>query len=163
MHGCYRRINHALTASPLDLVPRQGIPRVLLTDPWPDTREAQLRRDHAALIVRRLREWAPDRFTAQQVFDRINAAIPPSASSSPQGTVGEGESPRGDEERGGSGAPRAAVFGSVGYVRQLLEHLRTSRMVRGANNPQEADIGPGTRHYPMLYYAMKYQQVREGL
>ena len=45
------------------------------------------------------------------------------------------------------------------YVHQVLEHLRSSRMIRGANNPQEAEIGPGTRDYPLLYYANKYQQV----
>ena len=99
-----------------------------------------------------MREWAPGSFTAQQVFDRINASDLPSTGPPESG---EGRS-LGDRERPAGGA----VFGSVGYVRQLLEHLRTSRMIRGANNPQEADIGPGTRHYPMLYYATKYQQVR---
>ena len=40
---------------------------MLLSDPWPDAREAQLQQDHAAMLVQRLRAWAPDPMTAQQV------------------------------------------------------------------------------------------------
>ena len=34
--------------------------------------------------------------------------------------------------------------------------------VRGANNPKEQTLGPGTKDYPLLYYANKYQQVSFG-
>lgn len=121
---------------------QKGIPRALLCDPWPDAREAPLRRQHAELLVRRLRASTAG-MTAQQLFDTVNAEAAAAAA-----TAGEAS---------GSGA--AAVFGSLVYVRRLLEHLRTSRMLRGANNPKELGLGPGSRDYPLIYHANKYQQV----
>lgn len=51
------------------------------------------------------------------------------------------------------------VFGSVAYVRELLEHMRDARLLRGAINPEARAAGPapGTRDYPMLYYATPFQ------
>jgi hypothetical protein len=108
---------------------QKGIPKVLLSDPWPDVRESQLRRDHAKLLLQILRDNAPQVFTASQLFHMANSS---------------GEK---------------TVFGSEEYVRMIMEHLRLSRMIRAQNNPKEKKIGPGTRDYPLQYYAVPHQQV----
>ena len=152
LHG-----GHRLSADPgaprwsapyyLPVALQKGVPRVMLSDPWPDAREAPLRRQHAQLLVTRLRASSAG-MTAQQLFDTTNAEAAAAAA-----TAGEGS---------GSGSGAAAVFGSLAYVRRLLEHLRTSRMLRGTNNPQELSLGPGSRDYPLIYHAHKYQQVCGG-
>ncbi|GAX77911.1 hypothetical protein CEUSTIGMA_g5353.t1 [Chlamydomonas eustigma] len=116
----------------LPLQMQKGIPKVLLTDPWPDVRENQLRRDHAKLLLQLLKDVAPQALTTSQVFQLANSSA---------------ERP---------------VFGSEIYVRMLLEHLRLSRMIRAQNDPKEKKIPPGIKEYPLQYYAVPHQQEEYG-
>ncbi len=110
---------------------RAGMPRVLFTDPWLPVEDAQRRRDQAALIYDHLRS-AGQPLTAAAVFERINSA----AGTSLQ------------------------VFGSVEYVKHLLEHMRRTRLLYGQRNPAETKLSHGHPDHPRLYLALPYQQVR---
>lgn len=47
-----------------------GVPRALLSDPWPAVDERAHKAGHARLLLEHLRKAAPERFTAQQVCGR---------------------------------------------------------------------------------------------
>lgn len=58
-----------------------------------------------------------------------------------------------------AGAP---VFGSLAYVRSLMENLRRGRIVFGKKNPA-SEVAHGLPTHPRLYTPLPYQQAKMGL
>lgn len=50
---------------------QQGVPPVLLVDPWPTAGDGEARRRHAQLLLGFLKARLPQRLTAAQVFEQV--------------------------------------------------------------------------------------------
>jgi hypothetical protein len=150
---------------------QRHVPKALISDPWPSIEDRQLRNQHAQLLLSFLKQHTTRAnqtsprisLTAQQIFDRINSS--PSSSASPSSSSV-------------SSSPSGPVFGSPQYVKQLLEHLRTARLIRSAvdSRKQAAAVAAGpaasipaapgalaAADEAVSYFALEYQQVREPM
>mmetsp|Transcript_21000 Transcript_21000/g.46026 ORF Transcript_21000/g.46026 Transcript_21000/m.46026 type:complete len:308 (-) Transcript_21000:480-1403(-) len=59
-------------------------------------------------------------------------------------------------------AQHGSTFGSVKYVKSLLEHLRRARFVMGKRNPAETALSHGHPNHPRLYKALPFQRAEKG-
>ncbi|GIL87556.1 hypothetical protein Vretimale_14761 [Volvox reticuliferus] len=134
---------------PEDVRKANHLPQVLFTDPWPSHDEPEIRRRHARLCYNLLLH-SPRPLTAEQVRDAVNDSLREQHSAAAAATA--------DSQ---SQSPPPPLLASTAYVKQLLEHMRRTRLLYGKKNP-ESMLSGGHPEHPRLYHALKYQAERFG-
>ncbi|GIL61465.1 hypothetical protein Vafri_15908 [Volvox africanus] len=132
---------------PEDVRKANHLPQVLYTDPWPSHDEPEIRRCHARLCFNLLLH-SPRPLTAEQVRDAVNDKLREQHSAA--AADADAQSP-----------PPPPLLATTAYVKQLLEHMRRTRLLYGKKNP-ESMLSGGHPEHPRLYYALKYQAERFG-
>ncbi|GFR52901.1 hypothetical protein Agub_g15545 [Astrephomene gubernaculifera] len=121
---------------PEDVRREHRLPNVLFTNPWPSHDEPELRRQHARLCLEQLRR-AGRPLTAEEIREAVNAE---------------------QRELYGDAAPQLAT---PAYAKQLLEHMRRTRLLFGRKNP-ESLLSAGHPDHPRFYVLLPYQAARMG-
>ncbi len=124
------------------------LPKVLFTDPWHPADEPQLRRQHARIIMDVLRA-SPKPMTAAEVFDAANQRLQQQR---------EQQQEQGDAD---ATSGTCAPLTQPSYVKHLLEHMRSTRLVYGKRNNLSA-LSAGHPDHPRLYSPLPYQVARKG-
>lgn len=129
------------------------LPKVLFTDPWHPADEPQLRRQHARIIMDVLRA-SPKPMTAAEIFDAANQLLQQQREQQQQQ---QGEVDATSDTTSGAFAPLT----QPSYVKHLLEHMRSTRLVYGKRNNLSA-LSSGHPEHPRLYSPLPYQVARKG-
>lgn len=132
---------------PAEVLKANHLPQVLFTDPWNPHDEPGIRRHHARLCYDILLQ-SPSPLTAEQVRDAVNDHLR---------ELHQEHRAASDD----SFLTPPPLLATTAYVKQLLEHMRRTRLLYGKKNP-DSSLSAGHPEHPRLYLALRYQAERFG-